>query len=91
MSREERVDPLPDQFASLEEAADFWGGHDTADYPEAFEAEGVRVEADLQRRHFEVEVDADLVEELGRRAHQQGVPGHRLVSDLLRRQLSLAP
>ncbi|MCI0407618.1 MAG: BrnA antitoxin family protein [Acidobacteria bacterium] len=51
--KEEGVDPLPDQFSSDEEAADFWGGHDTAEYPEAFEAEGVVVEAAFHRRHFE--------------------------------------
>jgi len=90
MSSEGKRDPLPEEFSSYEEAADFWGGHDTADYPEAFEREGVVVEAELRRRRLEVEVDPALVEELGRRARQQGVPVHEVVSDLLRRQLALA-
>lgn len=90
MSNENKVDPLPDEFSSYEEAAEFWGDHDTADYPDAFEAEAQTVEADLRRRHHEVEVAPELVEELRERARQRGVPVSELVSELLRRQLALA-
>jgi len=27
------IDPIPDEFARYEEAAEFWDTHDTADYP----------------------------------------------------------
>ena len=90
MSERKRVDPLPDEFSSYEEAAEFWGEHDTTDYPEAFASEEEVVEAKLLRRHYEVEVSPDLAEELRQRARQQGVPVRELVSDLLRRQLALA-
>jgi len=90
MSKRKRVDPLPDEFSSYEEAAEFWGEHDTTDYPDAFVAEGEVVEAEQLRRHYEVEVAPDVAEELRRRARQQGVPVQELVSDLLRRQLALA-
>lgn len=90
MTKRRGVDPLPDVFSSYEEAAKFWGEHDTADYPEAFAAEGEVVEAERLRRHYEVEVAPELAEELHRRARQEGVPVGDLVSDLLRRQLALA-
>lgn len=90
MKDEKRVDPLPDEFSSYEEAADFWGEHDTADYPDAFDPEGVVVEAARLRHHFEVEVAPDVAEELRLRARQQGVSVRELVSDLLRRQLAVA-
>ena len=32
-----KVDPIPDEFSSYEEAAEFWDTHDTTDYPDAFE------------------------------------------------------
>jgi predicted transcriptional regulator len=90
MSKRKRVDPLPDEFSSYEEAAEFWGEHDTTNYPDAFAPEGEVVEAERLRRHYEVEVAPELAEELRRRARLQGVPVPELVSDLLRRQLALA-
>ncbi len=90
MSKRKRVDPLSDEFSSYDEAAEFWSEHDTMDYPDALAPEGEVLEAEQLRRHYEVEVAPDVAEELRRRAHQQGVPVHELVSDLLRRQLALA-
>ena len=40
-------DPLPEHFASLEEAAEFWETHDSADYNEYFTP--VDVEVDIER------------------------------------------
>lgn len=90
MSKERSADRLPDEFASYEEAAEFWGEHDTADFPDAFEPEEVVLEAERLRRHFEVEVAADVAEELRRRALREGVSVPELVTELLRRQLALA-
>lgn len=90
MTTRNRFDPLPDEFSSCEEAAEFWDEHDTTDYPDAFGPEGEVVEAEPLRRHYEVEGAPDLAEELRRRARQHGVPVRELVSDLLRRQLSVA-
>lgn len=33
----EQIDPIPEEFASYEEAAEFWDTHDTTDYPDDFE------------------------------------------------------
>lgn len=82
------VDPIPDEFASYEEAAAFWDTHDTTDYPEAFKT--VKVKAELRRRHYEVEVEAELMKVLRKRAQAKGVPTKRFINDMLRRQLSLA-
>jgi len=80
--KEKRVDPIPDEFVSYEEAANFWDTHDTTDYPDSFET--VSVHADLQRRHFEVEVDEDLIKVLAPRAHERGIAVSRLVNEMLR-------
>jgi len=39
------VDPIPEEFASYEEAAEFWDTHDTADYPDSFETVGVEAQS----------------------------------------------
>jgi CopG antitoxin of type II toxin-antitoxin system len=52
-------DPIPEEFGSYEEAAEFWDTHDTTDYPENFVT--VAVDAELQRRHYEIEIDEELI------------------------------
>ena len=79
------IDPIPDEFSSSEEAAEFWETHDTTDYPESFE--DVNVKAELRRRHFEVEVDEDVMKALRQKAQKLGVSTSRLASDLLRQQI----
>lgn len=91
MTKRKRVDPLPDESSSDEEAAELWGEHDTMDYPDAFVAEGDVVEVEQLRRHYdEFEVAPDLAEELRRRAREEGVLVQDLMSGLLRRQLARA-
>jgi CopG antitoxin of type II toxin-antitoxin system len=34
--RPKAIDPIPEEFGSYEEAAEFWDTHDTSDYPENF-------------------------------------------------------
>jgi hypothetical protein len=83
--RPKRVDPIPDEFASYEEAAEFWDKHDTTDYPDSFE--DVSVQADLKRRRFEVAVDEDLMKVLSAQAHERGVAVSRLVNEMLREKI----
>ncbi len=51
------IDPLPDTFASEEEAAEFWDTHSTSDYKEYLEP--VDMTIDIKRRHFEIEIDRE--------------------------------
>lgn len=85
MSKKKQIDPIPAQFTSLEEAAEFWGTHDTTDYPGVFRK--VRVVAELRNRHYEIPIDADVIKSLEVRARKAGVTLGHLASDLLRRQL----
>ena len=86
MSKKKQIDPIPDDFATLEEAAEFWDTHDTNDYPRTFRT--VRVVAELRNRHYEIPIDADVIKTLEARARKVGVTLGHLASDLLRRQLS---
>ena len=86
--KKRHVDPIPDEFASYEEAAEFWDTHDTTDYPEVFQT--VDVKAEFRGRHYEVEIDEDVIKVLREQARMHGVTVSRLASDMLRQQISPA-
>jgi aryl-alcohol dehydrogenase-like predicted oxidoreductase len=85
MNKKKGVDPIPEEFDSYEEAAEFWDTHDTTDYPDAFGA--IEVESEFRSRHYEVELDEEVVRRLRAQARQKGVTVSQLASDLLREQL----
>ena len=76
------IDPIPEEFASYEEAAEFWETHDTTDYLASFET--VSAQTEHKSRRYEVEIDADLMPVLSQQAHSRGVRVSRLVSEMLR-------
>lgn len=86
MRKQKQIDPIPDEFSSYEEAAEFWDTHDTTDYPDAFRT--VEVKSELRQRHYEVEIDSDVIKKLRARAKRKRVSLGNLASDLLRQQLS---
>ena len=86
MRKRKPIDPIPEEFASYEEAAKFWDTHDTTDYPDAFRT--VEVKAKFGSRHYEIEVEADIVKALQIKARRKKVTVSHLASDLLRQQLT---
>ncbi len=80
------IAPLPDEFASEDEAAEFWDTHSIADYEEALEPADLVV--DLKRRHFEIEVDEASFLALRSCAAKQRKPVKQLASEILRQKLS---
>ena len=81
-----KIDPLPDEFRSEEEAAEFWDEHSVADYEEFLEP--VEFEADIKRRHFEIEVDEESFVALLSSARKQRRPVKELASEILRQKLA---
>ena len=86
MSKKKQADPIPKEFVSCEEAAEFWDTHDTTDYPDAFRT--VSVVSEFRRRHYEIEIESDVVEALRVFARRTGATLSRVASDLLRQGLS---
>jgi hypothetical protein len=84
--KDERVNDLPEEFTSYEAAAEFWDTHDTTDYLEL--SRPVKVVSEFKERHYDVEIDAGVVESLRRHSKKRGVTLGHLVSDLLRQQLA---
>jgi len=82
------IDPLPDEFGSYEEAAEFWDTHSITDYEESLEP--VDVDVDIQRRHFEIEVDEESFRVLRETAMREQKPVKQLASEILKQRLGAA-
>ena len=88
-SKQTIIDPLPENFASIEEAAEFWETHDTTNYPDAFRDVELGA-AELRQRHYEVEIEPDLLDLLRERAQIAGISISSVVSSIVRKQLAKA-
>jgi hypothetical protein len=88
MRKKKSIDPIPEEFTSYEEAAEFWDTHDTTDYPNIFRT--IEAKTKFKSRHYEIEVEADVVRALQIKARQRKVAVGRLASDLLRQQLVIS-
>ncbi len=75
-------DPIPEDFGSEEEAAAFWDTHSLASYQDLLAP--VDVEVDIERRHFEIEVEEKVFLGLTEEAEK----AHTSVKDLASRMLS---
>ena len=81
-----RRDSLPESFKTIDEFANFWNTHSTADYPDAFRE--IKGKVNLQRRqHYRVALKPTLGEQLAERARAQGVTLDTLVNKMLRERL----
>jgi len=88
MKKERRSqNSIPESFPSYDAAGDFWDTHDSADFAE--ELSPVSVQARLERRHFEIEVDEEVARALEKKAHAQKVRTNELANELLKRDLAL--
>ncbi|MDQ3398016.1 MAG: BrnA antitoxin family protein [Deinococcota bacterium] len=83
-----RPSATPEQFKNYDEAAEFWDTHDTTDYLDEFRT--VDLKGELRGRHFEVELEEDVVKALQHKAKEQGVSLGDLASALLRQKLNEA-
>ena len=85
MENKKNPDPIPDEFGSYEEAAEFWDSHDTTDYLEYLTP--VEATAEFRGRFYDIEIEESLAVILREAAKQKGVTPSRLASELLKEQL----
>jgi CopG antitoxin of type II toxin-antitoxin system len=71
-------DPLPEQFSSVSEAAEFWDSHDLADYWQFTEEQGFEVSLD-RSRHL-VGLSPDLAKSIVAEARRRGLSSETLVN-----------
>jgi hypothetical protein len=84
-SESKKKDSLPETFSSYEEAGEFWDTHDSTDYLEYLIP--VEAEVKLMRRHYEIEIEEEVMKALEERASSQNIPAEKLANDLLKKQL----
>lgn len=82
------IDPLPDSFATEEEAGEFWDTHSTMDYEEFLEPTDDVIK--ITERVFEVAVAEDVFQRLQQEAGslKQTVPA--VLDQILRKTLAVA-
>lgn len=85
-TRKKQPDPIPESFRTLEEAADFWDTHSTADYDHLMRE--VHFDVDLQRRTFLVPIEGNLAKEITAEARREGLELETLVNVWLREKVS---
>lgn len=80
-----KIDPLPDEFKSHQEAAGFRNTHSIAEYEEFLEP--VDLDADIKRRHFEIEVDEESYLALRETARKERKTVKQIASETLKQRL----
>jgi len=85
VARKRTRDPIPENFESLEAAAEFWDTHSLTDYLDEFrEAKDVKIDLDSRRLRLENE----LAKKIGRIARQRGVSSETLMNLWLQQKLA---
>jgi len=86
MAKSKHVDPIPEKFASIEEASDFWDTHDAGDYEEYLRPipEGLEF---VDTPPHAVLLEYSLLQELKAAASQRGVSLETLVNLWLKEKL----
>jgi hypothetical protein len=74
---ESKKEPIPEQFDSIESAANFWDSHSLADYWD--QTHEVDIEVRAQRRH-RVTLDPEVWQQIVDQAHLRGVSPETLVN-----------
>jgi len=73
-----RRDPIPESFASIEEAAEFWDSHSTADYED--QMRDVHFDVNIQQRTFLVPIEGQLAKDIMAIAEREGLGLETLVN-----------
>ena len=81
-----KVDPLPQRFKSLEEAAEFWDTHDLTDYWHL--TREAKFQVDLQRRVFLTPLEPEVAKKLTEYARKRGVSTETLINVWLAERLA---
>ena len=69
--KKNRKDPIPETFASAEEAGEFWDTHDLVDYLD--QTRDTDVTFNLKRRHFFVGIEPKIAKDLQRISEKEGI------------------
>ncbi|MGA7875872.1 MAG: CopG family antitoxin [Desulfoferrobacter sp.] len=83
--KKDSIDPIPEHFASAEEAGEFWDTHDFADYWDETRASNIRF--NLKSRHYLIGLAPKIAQELQRIAEAEGVSAETIANLWLQEKL----
>jgi CopG antitoxin of type II toxin-antitoxin system len=84
--RKEKPDPIPESFATLEEAGEFWDGHDLGDYWDQTEPRD-DFSFRIKRREYLVSVVPSIARRLRIAARERGLSSEALANLWLKERL----
>ncbi len=76
-NKEKTIEPIPNQFDNIEEAAEFWDTHSLSDYWD--QTHEVEIEVQASRRQW-IPLAANLADKAAEKARQEGVSVETLVN-----------
>jgi predicted phosphatase len=86
MAKRKDRDPIPETFASMEEAADFWDNHDLGDYWDLTKEVSFNVQIDKTSRY--VRLDKGVAKKVSDIAKTQGISIEALVNAWIKEKLA---
>ena len=69
--KKNKRDPIPESFASAEEAGEFWDTHDLGEYLD--QTKDADVNFNLKRRHFFIGIEPGIAQDLQRISEREGI------------------
>lgn len=89
-NKQKKVDPIPAQFTSFEELANFWETHELTDYEDQLQEVKYRVVRKPTRR-FVVTLSDELTRALRKATHREGVSMQTLINLWVQERLQQYP
>jgi predicted DNA binding CopG/RHH family protein len=86
----QKIDPIPDEFTSFDELANFWETHDLTDYEDQLQKVKYKV-ARKPTRKFVVTLSDELTKALRKATHREGVSMQTLVNLWVQERLQQYP
>ena len=80
------IEPIPQHFKDIEEAAEFWDTHDLGDYWKL--TKEVHFETDIQRRVFLTALEPQLAKRISDYAYRQGISTETMINMWLGEKLT---
>ena len=81
-----KIEPIPQHFKDIEEAAEFWDTHDLGDYWDL--TKEVHFETDIQRRVFLTALEPQLAKRISDCAYRQGISTETMINMWLGEKLT---
>ena len=89
MAKDSDLDPIPDDFGTVEEAVEFWDTHSVTDYWDLMEE--VDMQFDIKGHVTLVQIHEDIYPRTRSLAKSQNLSVEEFVNQLLAREVEKAP